>query len=159
MPSKLEARLLEDLTEAMRAGDSDRKLTLRGLRAAIQNATLDAIGRGKLKLGGELDEAGVMAVLQKQAKQRRDSIEQFRQGGRDDLVAIEARELEILESYLPRQLSEAEIEAEVRRVVAELGGGLGPSEMGRVMGPVMSAVAGLADGKQVGAIVRRVLAG
>jgi uncharacterized protein YqeY len=159
MPSKLEARLVEDLTEAMRAGDPDRKLTLRGLRAAIQNAALDEVARGKLELGGSLDEAGVMAVLQKQAKQRRDSIEQFRLGGREDLVELEARELKILESYLPRQLGEAEIEAEVRRIIAELGGDLGPSDMGKVMGPVMAAVAGLADGKRVGAIVRRVLAG
>ncbi|MEO8082732.1 MAG: GatB/YqeY domain-containing protein, partial [Ardenticatenales bacterium] len=105
-----------------------------------------------------LDDAGALRVLQAQAKQRRDSIAMFEQGGRDDLVAIEAAELAIIEGYLPAQLSEAEIEAIVREHVAAAGA-TSMADVSTFMGPLMKAVKGRADGRLVNEIARRVLTG
>lgn len=143
-------RLNDDYTAAMRAGDALRRDTLRLLRAAIRNAEIDA--------RGPLDDAGALRVLQAQAKQRRDSIALFEQGGRDDLVAAEAAELAIIEGYLPAQLSEAEIERIVREHIAAAGA-TSVADVGKFMGPLMKAVQGRADGRLVNEIVRRVLAG
>lgn len=143
-------RLNEDYTAAMRAGDAVRRDTLRLLRAAIRNAEIEA--------RGPLDDAGALRVLQAQAKQRRDSIALFEQGGRDDLVAIEAGELEIIEDYLPAQLSEAEIEAIVREHVVAAGA-TSMADVSKFMGPLMKAVKGRADGRLVNEIARRVLTG
>ncbi len=157
MNERLETRIASELTEAMRRGDEDRKRTLRSLRAAIKTAEMEAVRLGQLQRGQSLDEATVLGVLQKQAKQRRESIALYREGGRDDLVAVEETELAIIESYLPKQMSEEEIEAAAREQIADVGAE-GPSDMGKVMGPLMQSLEGRADGKLVSAVVRRLLA-
>lgn len=146
----LAERLNQDYVAAMKAGDGVRKDTLRLLRSAIKNAEIEQ--------RGPLDDAGVLRVLQAQAKQRRDSIALFEQGGRADLVAAEAAELAVIEGYLPAQLSEAELEAIVRDHIASAGA-TSAADIGRFMGPLMKAVQGRADGRQVNEIARRLLAG
>lgn len=144
----LEQQIADDLLVALKAGDEDRKRTLRLLKAALHNATIEA--------GRPLDDTAAITVLQRQAKQRRDSIEQFDRGGRADLVAIEQTELVIIESYLPSQLTEDEIEAAARKQI-EACGATGPADMGRVMSALMAELAGRADGKTASAVVRRLL--
>ena len=158
MTQSLELRLADDLAQAMRAGDEDRRRTLRSLRAAIKNAEIEAVGKHQLVRGESLDDSLLLGVLQKQAKQRRDSIEQYSAGQREDLAEIERRELAIIEAYLPQMLSEAEVEALVREQIQALGAS-GPADMGRVMGPLMQALGGRAEGKLVSATVRRLLTG
>jgi uncharacterized protein len=144
----LEQRIGDDYTTALRAGDEGRKNTLRLLRSSIKNETIDA--------RKPLDDDGVVRVLRREAKQRRDSIEQFQSGGRADLVAAEQAELAVIESYLPSLLDDAAIEAAARRCIASLGAS-GPSEIGRVMSTLMKDLGGQADGKQVNATVRRLM--
>ncbi len=106
----------------------------------------------------ELDDAAVLAVVDKMIKQRKDSISQFQQAGRDDLVAKESAEVAVLQAYMPAQLSDAEIDAAVRDAVAGAGAA-GPQDMGKVMGLLKPALAGRADMTQVSARVKAVLAG
>lgn len=156
--SPLESRLEADLTTALRAGEADRKRTLRSLKAALQYAAIEAAGKGGFVTGDHLDQTGVEAVLRKQAKQRRDSIEQFERGGRDDLVAVERAELAIIEAYLPQPLAAEEVEAAVRAQIAAVGAN-GPADLGKVMGPLSKALGGRVDGKFLSDTVRRLLAG
>lgn len=146
----LAERLNDDYMTAMRAGDEVRRNTLRLLRAAIKNAEIEA--------RGPLDDGGVLRVLQAQAKQRRDSIALFEQGGRSDLVASESAELAIIEGYLPIQLSDADIEAIAREHIAAAGATTA-ADIAKFMGPLMKALQGRADGRRVNEIVRRLLAG
>ncbi len=145
----LQERIQEDLKAALRQHDATRTNVLRMLKAAIRNAEIDQ--------QVVLDDAGVLAVLDKAAKQRRESIEAYRQGGRQDLVAAEESELHLIEAYLPRQLGEAEIRAAVDQALAELGA-QGPADMGRVMKVLMERLRGQADGKLVSNLVRQALA-
>jgi uncharacterized protein YqeY len=147
----LEQRIDEDYVQAMRSGDRARRDTLRFLRAALKNALIEA-----RPARTALDDEAVTKVLQHQAKMRRDSIEQFERGGRQDLVAAERTELGIIESYLPKGLTPEEIEAAARRVIAEVGA-TSPAQMGTVMKQLMSEVGGRADGKEVSDTVRRLL--
>ena len=147
----LREQLREDLKSAMRAGDATRRNTIRMLEAAIKNAEIE-------KRGQELPEADVLAILQRQVKQRRDSIEQFERGGREDLAAIERAEIAVIEDYLPEQLSEAEIEAAAQRVIEQVGAS-GPGDRGKVMGPLMKELRGKADGAAVNAAVSKLLSG
>jgi len=158
----------------MRSGDTLRRDTLRFALAAIQREGVDRhqaavdrmIAEGKdeatrLRLLEEqkpsaLDEAAVADVIQKQAKMRRDSIEAFRKGGRAELVDKEEKELAILGDYLPKQLSESEINAIVTRVIGETGA-TGPRDMGKVMPKVLAETKDKADGKQVAAAVQNAL--
>jgi len=144
----LKEQIQSDLQEAMRSADSARKGTLRMLTAAVHNAEIDA--------RTELDDDAVIGVIQKQAKQRRESILQFRDGNREDLAAKEEAELAILEAYLPAQASEADIEAEARAVIAETGAS-GPRDMGKVMPILTKKFAGRADGRAINEVVRRLL--
>lgn len=146
----LQEQLLADLKDAMRQGDQRRKLAIRAVRAAITNAEVER--------RRSLTEDEILALIAKEVKQRRDSIAQFRKGGREDLVAQEQAEIEVLERYLPRQLSTDEIRAEAQRVIGEVGA-TSPRDMGRVMGKLMPAMRGRADGGQVSHIVRELLAG
>ncbi len=146
----LEQRIAEDLKDALRAGDENRKRTLRMVRAALKNAAIEA--------RGELDDEAVLAVLQRQARQRRESISAFERGGRADLVAAEKAELAVIEPYLPRQLTPEEIEAAARRQIEALGAS-GPQDLGRVMRPLIEEMSGRADGRVVSEIVRRLLNG
>lgn len=146
-------RLDTDQKDAMRAGDKDRLRTIRSLRAALTDRQIELRSTGEVRLSEE-DE---IRVLQRQAKQRRDSIEQFESANREDLADRERQELAIIEEYLPVQLSDEELRVIVISVV-ESTGASSASDIGRVMGPVMAKTRGQADGKRVNAIVRDVLA-
>jgi uncharacterized protein YqeY len=145
----LKARITEDMKEAMRAKDAPRLLAVRGLLAAMKQREVDE--------RIELDDAGVVAIVDKLVKQRRDSIEQFRAGNRPDLVEKEQAELALLEAYLPARLDAAAIEAEVARIVAGVGA-TGPSDMGRAMAAAKAELAGKADMGAVSSAVKRALA-
>lgn len=144
----LEQRINQDYMEAMRAGDALRKETLRFLRSAIKSAQIDK--------RAPLTEEEIWEIIQRQVKQRRESIEQFRRGNREDLAVKEEAELAIIESYLPAQLSRQEIAALARQVIAEVGAA-GPRDMGKVMGKLMPQVKGRADGRLVNEVVRELL--
>jgi len=141
-------RLQEDLHRALRAGDSLRVSTIRLTRAAIHNASIE---RGRALTDAEIEE-----IITREMKRRREAIEAFGQGGRDDLVQKETLELAILSEYLPPQLSEADLRAIVAEAVAQVSAA-GPQDMGRVMGAVMPKVKGRADGGLVSRLVREAL--
>ena len=132
----------------MKARDDARRDTIRFALAAIQNESVAK--------RGELDDAAIEAVLRKQTKMRRESIEAFTKGGRTELAAKETKELEILESYLPRQLDEATVRAAAERVIAETGAS-GPKEQGKVMQRLMPELKGQADGGMVSRVVSELL--
>lgn len=132
----------------MKARDDTRRDTVRFALAAIQN---EAVARR-----GELDDAAVEAVLRKQTKMRRESIDAFSKGGRAELVAKETAELAILESYLPKQLDEAAVRAAAQRAIAETGA-TGPKEQGKVMQRLMTELKGQADGGLVSRVVSELL--
>lgn len=139
-----------DLRDAMRAKDVPRRNTIRMLEAAIKNAEID-------KRGAELADADVLAILQRQVKQRRESIEQFEKGGRKDLADNERVEIDIIEQYLPTQLSRDEVEVRARAVIGQIGAS-GPGDRGKVMGMLMRELRGEADGSLVNAVVGELLA-
>ncbi len=144
----LKEKLAEDLKEAMRARDETRKSAIRMALAAIKNAEVAAIK--------EFGDAEVLGVIAKQVKQRRESIEEFRKAGRQDLVDKEAAEMRVLESYLPAQMSREEIVAEARKVVDEVGA-RGPQDKGKVMAAIMPRLAGKAEGRTVNEVVTEIL--
>ncbi len=146
----LKARIERDMKQAMRDKDAARLETIRMLRAAIQRREVDE--------RTTLDDAQVLGVIEKLVKQARDSIQQFEQGGRRDLVDKEAAQLEILESYLPARLDPAEIERLVDQAIAATGAA-SVKDMGKVMGRLKSELAGRADMGEVSRIVRQRLAG
>jgi len=146
----LKEQITEDMKAAMRAKDTERLGTIRLLTAAMKQKEVDE--------RIELDDAAVIAVIDKMVKQRKDSITAFEQGGRADLAAKEAAELTVLQAYLPARLSAEEVAAEVKAIVAELGA-KGPGDMGKVMGAVKAKLAGKADMGQVSAAVKAALAG
>lgn len=145
-------RLNDDLKTAMRARDDVRLRTIRSLRSALQQAEIARRQGGT----ATLDEAEALAVVQKQAKQRREAIEQFRAAGRDDLVAKEQEELTVLESYLPAALGDDEIRSVLRGLAAEVGAST-PADIGRLMAPAMQRLRGQADGRRVQELAREVL--
>ena len=145
----LKNRITEDMKTAMRARDSERLATIRMLQAAIKQREVDE--------RIELDDAAVVAVVDKLLKQRRDSIAAFEAAGRQDLAEREQAEAAVLQAYLPERMSAEEIEAAVRAIVAELGAG-GPGDMGKVMGAAKASLAGKADMGQVSAAVKAALA-
>jgi uncharacterized protein YqeY len=150
----LKEKLREELKAAMRAKDEVRLRTIRSLTAALMAREIELRQGGTATLTDEQE----LAVVQKQAKQRRDSIEQFRAAGRDDLVRHEQEELDVIESYLPRQLGDEEIRSIVQEVI-QATGATSMKEMGRVMGPVMERLRGRADGKRIQEVVRSLLSG
>lgn len=144
----LKEQLTNDMKEAMKAHDKDRLAVIRMVRGAVRQQEID----GKKELGDE----DVLAVISKEVKMRRDSIEEFRKGGREDLVEKTEAEIAVLMPYLPAQLSEEEIRGLVQAAVAQTGAA-SPKDMGKVMGVLMPKVKGRADGKTVNAIVRSML--
>ncbi len=144
----LKGRLNDDLKDAMRSRDMTRRDTLRLLLAAIKQVEVDT--------RKDLSDSDVEQVLTREAKRRRESIEGFEKGGRADLVAKEQGELRLIESYLPQQMSRAEIESLARQAIAETGA-TAPTQMGAVMQKLMPQVKGKADGKLVNQIVRELL--
>lgn len=145
----LKDQITEDMKNAMRAKDVVRLGTIRLLLAAVKQREVDE--------RVVVDDAGVVAIVEKLIKQRKDSISQFGKAGRDDLVAIEASEMEILLAYLPAQLSDAEVEAAVVAVVASTGAN-GPQDMGKVIGALKAQLAGKADMGKVFSLVKAALA-
>ena len=146
----LKAQITEDMKAAMRAKEMDRLGTIRLLQAAIKQREVDE--------RIELDDAAVLAVVDKMIKQRKDSITAFQQASREDLAAKEAAEIVVSQVYMPAQLSEAEVDAAVRDAVAKAGAA-GPQDMGKVMGILKPALAGRADMTQVSARVKAALTG
>ena len=141
----LKSRINEDMKAAMKAREAERLGAIRLLLAAIKQKEVDE--------RKDLDDAAVLAVIDKMLKQRRDSIYQFEQAGRQDLVDKEKFEVGILLAYMPQAMSEAEIEAAVAQAVAEAGA-KGPQDMGRVMGLLKPRLAGRADMGRVSALVK-----
>lgn len=141
-------RIQEDLKAAVKAQDRVQVSTLRMLLSALKNAELEE--------REELTEETELAVLSSYARRIKESIIEFEKGDRDDLVVKEKAELEIVMRYLPEQLSDEEIEVEVKKVIEDLGAG-GPKDMGRVMGEMMKRFKGRVDGKSVNRIVSGLL--
>jgi uncharacterized protein YqeY len=155
----LKDQLSEQLRQAMRSGDALRRDVLRGVLTAISNAEIARVNvKDESARRQDLTDADVLDVLQKQAKQRRESIEEFRKGGRQDLVDRETAELAILEAYLPQQLSREDVAAEVRRVIAETGAS-SPADKGKVMPQAIARLKGRADGRLINEVVTELLAG
>ncbi len=148
----LQERLVEEMKDAMRTGQAEKLSVIRMVRASLKNREIE---RGK---GKPLTDADVMEVILSGIKQRRDAIEQFRKGGRADLVAKEEHEVVILQSFLPPPLSDDELAALVREAAVEVGAS-GPKDMGKVMKAVLPRVAGRAEGGAVNAAVKRHLEG
>ncbi|MDR6856615.1 GatB/YqeY domain-containing protein [Variovorax guangxiensis] len=146
----LKDQITEDMKTAMRAKDSERLGTIRLLLAALKQKEVDE--------RIELDDAMVVAIVDKLVKQRKDSVAAFTQGGRTDLADKEAAEIKVLEVYLPQRMGADEIAAEVKAIVAELGA-KGAGDMGKVMGAVKTRLAGKADMGLVSAAVKAALSG
>ncbi len=154
----LKDQIASDLKDAMRAGEAIRRDTLRSLLTAINNAEIAGVDIADATATRQgLDEGQTLAVVQKQAKQRRESIEEFRKANRSDLVDREAAELVVLDTYLPQQMSRDEIVAEVRIVLAETGA-TGPGDKAKVMPPTMARLKGRADGRLINEVVTELLA-
>ncbi|HWI78126.1 MAG TPA: GatB/YqeY domain-containing protein [Ramlibacter sp.] len=146
----LKERITEDMKAAMRAKETERLGAIRMLTAAIKQKEVDE--------RVELDDAGVVAIVDKLLKQRKDSIDAFQKAGRQDLADKEQAEVVVLQAYLPARLSADEVAAEVKKIVAEVGAS-GPGDMGKVMGAAKQRLAGKADMGQVSAAVKAALAG
>jgi len=145
----LKDQITEDMKTAMRAKDVARLSAIRLLLAAIKQREVDE--------RIVVDDAGVVATVEKMIKQRKDSISQFEKAGRDDLVVIETAEMTVLQTYLPAQLSDAEVEAAVALAVSSTGAA-GPQDMGKVIGALKAQLAGKADMGKVSALVKAALA-
>ncbi len=146
----LKDQITEDMKTAMRAKDSERLGTIRLLLAALKQKEVDE--------RVELDDAMVVAIVDKLIKQRKDSIEAFIKAERQELADKEAAEMKVLQAYLPQRMSADEVLAEVKSIVAELGAA-GPGDMGKVMGVVKTRLAGKAEMGTVSAAVKTALAG
>jgi uncharacterized protein YqeY len=144
----LKGQIQDDMKTAMKAGDKDRLKVVRLILAAIKQIEIDQ--------RTELDDAAVLGVLNKMVKQRRDSISQFREGGRDDLAQTEQDEIAVIENYLPEQLSDEELDAMVSAAISETGAE-SIRDMGKVMGAVKAKAEGRADMAAVGAKVKAIL--
>lgn len=144
----LKEQLAADMKEAMKAHDKDRLAVIRMVRGAVRQQEID----GKT----ELDDNGVIAVISKEVKMRRDSIDEFKKGNRQDLVNKTQAEIDVLMPYLPAQLSEDEVRELVKAAVEQTGA-TAAKDMGKVMGVLMPKVKGRADGKMVNTIVKSFL--
>lgn len=146
----LKQRLIEDMKAAMKAGEKERLGTIRLINADIKRKEVDE--------RIEVDDAQVLAILEKMMKQRKDSVSQYEGAGREDLAAIERAEMAIIEAYLPAKLGEAEVVAIIDAVIAEVGA-TGPADMGKVMGAAKLKLAGQADMGEVSKLIKQRLAG
>ncbi|MFP4295275.1 MAG: GatB/YqeY domain-containing protein [Halothiobacillaceae bacterium] len=146
--SEIKARLTDDMKAAMKAGEKDRLGVIRMVLAAVKQREVDE--------RRELSDSDLLAVLDKQAKQRRESLTQYREAGRDDLADTEAFELSVIESYLPKPLDPDELAALIRSAIEETGAS-GMQDMGRVMNVVRERAAGRADMGEVSAQVKKQL--
>jgi len=142
-------KINDDMKEALKAGEKERLTVLRGLKSDLKYKQIDK--------GDELTDEDAIAVLASAAKKRRDSIEQFEKGGRDDLVKAETFQLEVINSYLPKQLGEDELREIIAKAIAEIGAET-PQQIGAVMKVVMPQLKGAADGKLVNRLAMEILA-
>ncbi|MEM0997483.1 MAG: GatB/YqeY domain-containing protein [Bacteroidota bacterium] len=147
----LKQKIQEEMKTAMRAKDQVTLRTLRAIKTAIMMVETSE------GFSGEFTEADELKLLTKQAKQRKDSIQQYRDNDREDLAKVEEEELVVIERFLPQQMSPAEIETEVKAIIAETGAA-SMRDMGKVMGLATKRMAGRADGKVISGIVRQLLA-
>ena len=142
-------RVTKEMKDAMKARDKVRLRTLRSLRSALMNKTIDK----RQGDDAELDESEQLAVVRKQVKQRKDSIEQFEEAGRDDLVEKEQEELDVLKEFMPEPMSEEKLEAAIDAIIEDVGA-TDMSDMGAVMGRAMGELRGKVDGSRVQQIVK-----
>lgn len=143
-------KLRNDMKRALKSRDALRLSTIRLVLSSVSYARIDK--------GGELTDDDVLGVLARAAKQRKETIEAAEQGGRMDVAEKERAELDIINEYLPKQLTEDEVESLAREIAAEVGAA-GIKDMGKVMGPLMQRTRGQVDGKIAGRVVERILRG
>jgi len=146
--AKLKQKLSDDLKQAMRSGDTVRRGAIRMLMAAINNA--------EIARQAKLEDSDIFGVIAKEVRQRRESIEAFKQGNRQDLVDKEEAELAILQEYLPQQMTREEVAEAARKVIAEVGAE-GPGDKGKVMPVLMAGLKGQADGREINEVVSELL--
>jgi len=146
----LEEQIMAEMKEAMKSKNEAVLRSLRAIKAEIIKAKTDP------GAGGSIDEATEQKFLQKMMKQRKDSYEIFQQQGRTDLAVKEKEEMDVIERFLPKQLSEAEIKEAVAKIIADTGAA-SPADMGKVMGVASKQLAGKADGKTISAVVKELL--
>ena len=149
----LKEQIGEDIKTAMKAKDKIRLQTVRGIRKAILEKEVELRPKGKDSLTPEQE----IELLSQQAKQRRDSIEQFKNAGREELADKEAQELAIIQTYLPEQVSDSDLENIIDEIIASTGAST-PKDLGKVMGPAMKQLKGKADGKKIQELVKSKLA-
>ena len=140
--------------EAMKSGEKLKLSTLRLVSAAIKNADIEARGQGK----GPLDDAALLALFQKMIKQRQESVELYEKGGRAELAANERGEIEVIQSYLPKQMSDAEVEAAIKAAIAEAGAS-SVKDMGKVIAALRAKYAGQMDFGKASGLVKTALSG
>ena len=148
-------RINQSVKDAMKAGDKPRLATLRMLTSALKDREL-GIGPGAAAGGGEISEADIVQVVQRMVKQRRDSIQQYQAGGRQDLADKEQAEIDVLEEFLPRQMDEAEMRAAIAEAIAETGAD-SPRDMGKVMGLLKQRHAATMDFGKASGLVKSLL--
>ncbi len=146
--ASIKQKLMDDLKHAMKSGDNTRRSVIRMLMAAVKNT--------EIARQTDLSDVDILGVIAKEAKQRQESIEAFKQGNRQDLVDKEEAELAILQGYLPRQMTHDEVVAAARRVIEEVGA-QGPGDKGKVMPKVIAQLKGRADGREINAVVSELL--
>ena len=147
---ELEKRIQSDMVSAMKAKETVRLASLRAIKAAIM---LAKTAEGAT---GEVSDQDVVKIIQKLVKQRKESAQQYTDAGRPELAENELAEASVMEVYLPKQLSEAEVEAELEKIIAEVGA-TQPSDMGKVMGVATKRLAGLAEGRLISTLVKKLL--
>jgi len=146
----LETQIQKDIMEAMKAKEAVRLTAVRAIKSAILLAKTSEGGK-------ELSDPDIIKIIQKLSKQRKETAEQFVAAGRQELADNELAEAAVLDTYLPKQLTEAEVEAKLKEIIAAVGASA-PSDMGKVMGVATKQLAGLADGKLISTIVKKLLA-
>ena len=146
--SELKKRLQEDLKNAMKEKDIFKRDTIRFLMSAIKQVEVDT--------RKELSDEDIIKIIQKSIKQREESANQYKEANRDDLYEKEIKEAEILKSYLPKQLSDEELETEVKKIIEEVGA-TSIKDMGKIMGVATKKLAGVADGKRINQMVKKIL--
>ena len=146
----MENRIQADMVSAMKAKETVKLASLRAIKAAIM---LAKTAEGAT---GEIDDAGIVKIIQKLVKQRKESAQQYNDAGRPELAENELAEAAAMEVYLPKQLSEAEVEEQLKAIIAETGASK-PSDMGKVMGVATKRLAGLAEGRLISTLVKKLL--
>ncbi len=148
MEAELKQKLTDDLKQAMRGGDEVKRSVIR--------LVMSAIGNAEIAKQATLEDGDILGIIAKEVRQRQESVEAFKQGNRQDLVAQEEAELAILSQYLPQQLTREEIIAEARRIIDEVGA-RGPADKGKVMPKLIAQLKGKADGREINSVVTELL--